>query len=232
MSAKILVADDETEIVELLSDYLSAEGYSVTAASNGLEALEKAKEEKPDLAILDIMMPGLDGFEVCRTLRANSNIPIIMLSAKRQEGDKVLGLGLGADDYIAKPFRPREVVARVKAQLRRATVLAGSGSRQDVLRFPGLEIYLKEYRVVAGGREISLQTREFELLRFMALNKRQVLSKELLFEKVWGEEYLGDPNTLSVHIRRLREKIEEDPGRPRYIKTVWGAGYKFEGDPL
>lgn len=124
------------------------------------------------------------------------------------------------------------MVARVKAQLRRATVLSGSGGESDVLRFPGLELHLREYRVVVGGREVSLQAREFELLRFLALHPRQVLSKDLLFERVWGEEYLGDPNTLSVHIRRLREKIEEDPGRPRYIKTVWGVGYKFEGIPL
>lgn len=232
MHEKILVVDDEPEIVELLSDYLAAEGYSVTPASNGREALEKAKAERPDLVLLDIMMPALDGFEVCRILRAQSNIPIIMLSAKQQEGDKVLGLGLGADDYIAKPFSPREVVARVRAQLRRATVLSGGNNEIDVLRFPSLEIHPREYRVVAGGREVSLQAREFELLRFLALHPRQVFGKDQLFERVWGEDYLGDPNTLSVHIRRLREKIEEDPGRPRYIKTVWGAGYKFEGEPL
>ena len=232
MHEKILVVDDEAEIVELLSDYLDAEGYSVTVASDGREALEKAKKEKPDLVILDIMMPELDGFEVCRAIRAQSNIPIIMLSAKQQEGDKVLGLGLGADDYIAKPFSPREVVARVRAQLRRATVLSGGSGEAGVVRFPGLEIHLLEYRVVVGGREISLQARAFELLKFLALYPRQVFSKEQLFERVWGEKYLGDPNTLSVHIRRLREKIEEDPGRPRYIKTIWGVGYKFEGNPL
>lgn len=232
MNEKILVVDDEAEIVELLADYLSAEGYVVVVASNGQEALAKARAEKPDLVVLDIMMPGLDGFEVCRLLRAQSNIPIIMLSAKQQEGDKVLGLGLGADDYIAKPFSPREVVARVRAQLRRATVLsAGSGAR-EVLRFPGLEIHLKEYRVTVDGKDIPLQAREFELLRCLALHPRQVFTKELLFEQVWGEEYLGDPNTLSVHIRRLREKIEEDPAHPRYLKTIWGVGYKFEGDPL
>jgi len=229
MNERILVVDDEVEIVELLTDYLTAEGYRVTIASNGREALGKAGAEKPDLVILDIMMPDLDGFEVCRRLRANSGIPVIMLSARRQEDDKVLGLGLGADDYIAKPFSPREVVARIKAQLRRATLLAGGAIDSGVLRFPGLEIYPKEYRVIAGGREISLQPREFELLRFLALHPRQVFSKEQLFEHVWGEDYLGDPNTLSVHIRRIREKIEENPERPGYIKTVWGVGYKFDG---
>lgn len=232
MNEKILVVDDEKEIVELLSDYLTVEGYVVVVASNGREAVEKAGTEKPDLVLLDIMMPGLDGFEVCRILRAQTNIPIVMLSAKQHEGDKVLGLGLGADDYIAKPFSPREVVARVRAQLRRATVLSVKAGNREVLRFPGLEIYLKEYRVTVDGREVSLQAREFELLCHMAQRPRQVFTKELLFEQVWGEEYLGDPNTLSVHIRRLREKIEEDPARPRYIKTVWGVGYKFEGDPL
>ncbi|WP_328793814.1 response regulator transcription factor [Heliomicrobium undosum] len=226
------MVDDEAEIVDLLRDYLSAEGYQVTTAADGREALEKARLEKPDLAILDLMLPALDGFEVCRILRAESAIPIIILSAKEQEGDKVLGLGLGADDYLVKPFSPREVLARVRAQLRRVALSSGAPAKDDALRFYGLDIYPREYRVVRDGMDVSLQAREFQLLYFLARHPRQVFSKEQLYECVWGEDYLGDPNTLTVHIRRLREKIEPAPGKPQYIKTIWGVGYKFDGVPL
>ncbi|KAB2954214.1 response regulator transcription factor [Heliorestis acidaminivorans] len=227
---KILIVDDEEEIVELLSDYLSVEGYSIVTAYNGEEALNKGQVEKPDLAILDIMMPQLDGFEVCRILRKDSNIPILIISARQEESDKILALGLGADDYLVKPFSPREVVARVKALLRRATVLSGAQQEQDILRFTGLEIYLKEYRVVREGQEISLQAKEFELLRLLATHPRQVFTKEQLMDRLWSGDYYGDPNALSVYVRRLREKIESNPAQPRYIKTVWGVGYKFAGD--
>ncbi|QGG48026.1 response regulator transcription factor [Heliorestis convoluta] len=227
---KILIVDDEQEIVELLSDYLSLEGYSILTAYDGQSALQKAKQAKPDLAILDIMMPELDGFEVCRILRKDSNIPILIISARQEESDKVLGLGLGADDYLVKPFSPREVVARVKALLRRATVLSGVPQKQDILRFSGLEIYVKEYRVLRQGTEVSLQAKEFELLRLLAEHPRQVFTKDQLLDRIWGGDYFGDSNALSVYIRRLREKIEENPAQPRYIKTVWGVGYKFEGE--
>ena len=229
MSEKVLVVDDDCEIRELLVDYLQAAEYQVITAGDGQTALDLARQQKLDLVILDIMMSGLDGFEVCRILRHESSVPILMLSARQEEADKVLALGLGADDYVSKPFSPREVVARVKAQLRRASVLSHAKGNAS-LRFGDLEIDTAGYSVKLKGKDVSLTTREFEILKFLMLNPGRVFSRGQLFEHVWGEEYLGESNAIMVHIRHLREKIEDDPAKPVYIKTVWGVGYKFEGE--
>ena len=226
---QVLIVDDEIEIVELVRDYLEREGFVVLTATDGQAALECARRSKPDLVVLDIMLPKIDGFEVCRQLRGEMVIPIVLLSAKGQEVDKILGLGLGADDYITKPFSPGELVARVKAHLRRSTVLS-KNHEETVLSFGDLSIDIQGYRVTLKAQEVPLPSREFELLRFIAQHPNQVFTREVLFEKVWGYDYVGDDSTVTVHIRRLREKLESDPRNPRYIKTVWGVGYKFEGD--
>lgn len=183
---------------------------------------------QPQLVVLDIMLPGLDGMEVCRTLRSESNVPIIMLSAKKTEVDKILGLGLGADDYVVKPFSPGEVVARVKAQLRRYNMLSSS-DHKELLRFGELEIDMKGYTVRINGIPIEFSAKEFEVLRFLALHAGQVLTREQVFENVWGYNEFGDLNTVTVHIKKIREKIESDLSTPQYIKTVWGVGYRFDG---
>lgn len=229
MSEKVLVVDDDCEIRELLVDYLQAADYQVITAGDGQTALDLARQHKPDLLVLDIMMPGMDGFEVCRILRHESSVPILMLSARQEEADKVLALGLGADDYVSKPFSPREVVARVKAQLRRASILSQTNGSTS-LRFGDLEIDIAGYSIKLKGETVSLTTREFEILKFLMLNPGRVFSRGQLFEHVWGEECLGDSNALMVHIRHLREKIEDNPAKPVYIKTVWGVGYKFAGE--
>lgn len=226
---KVLVADDDCEIRELLADYLQVEGYQVIIAYDGQNALDLARHHTPDLIVLDIMMPGLDGFEVCRILRHESPVPILMLSARQEEADKLLALGLGADDYISKPFSPREVVARVKAQLRRASVLPQI-ENSCLIRFGDLEIDTEGHIVSLKGKTVALTTREFEILKFLMLNPGRVFNRNQIFEAVWGEKSLGGSDAVMVHIRHLREKIEDDPTKPAYIKTVWGAGYKFDGD--
>lgn len=225
---KILIADDEVELAELVKDFLSDEQYEALVARDGHEALELFRVNQPQLVILDIMMPGLDGMEVCRRIRAESNVPIIMLSAKKAEVDKILGLGLGADDYIVKPFSPGEVVARVKAQLRRFKMTAVPEPTR-LLSYRGLEIDMQGYEAVLAGRPLELTTKEFELLRFLALHPNQVLTREQIFANVWGFNEFGDLNTVTVHIKKLREKIEADLANPTFIKTVWGVGYKFSG---
>lgn len=226
---KILIADDEAELAELVKDFLNDEQYEAFIARDGQEALELFRMNQPQLVILDIMMPGLDEMEVCRQIRAQSNVPIIMLSAKKAEVDKILGLGLGADDYIVKPFSPGEVVARVKAQLRRFKMTAVPEERTRHLSYNRLEIDLQGYEAVLSGRPLELTTKEFELLRFLALHPNQVLTREQIFANVWGFYESGDLNTVTVHIKKLREKIESDLANPTYIKTVWGVGYKFSG---
>ena len=226
---KILIADDEAELAELVKDFLNDEQYEAFIARDGQEALELFRMNQPQLVILDIMMPGLDGMEVCRQIRAQSNVPIIMLSAKKAEVDKILGLGLGADDYIVKPFSPGEVVARVKAQLRRFKMTVVPEERTRHLSYNRLEIDLQGYEAVLSGRPLELTTKEFELLRFLALHPNQVLTREQIFANVWGFYESGDLNTVTVHIKKLREKIESDLANPTYIKTVWGVGYKFSG---
>ncbi len=226
---RILIVDDEIEILELVKDYLEREGFEVVTAVDGQAAIEAARRERPDLMVLDIMLPKIDGFEVCRQLRGEMVIPILLLSAKGQEVDKILGLGLGADDYITKPFSPGELVARVKAHLRRSTLLS-KGHEGDIMTFNDLTIDIQGYRVTRHGQEVVLPAREFELLRFLVRHPNQVFTREMLFVKVWGYDYVGDDSTVTVHIRRLREKLEDDPRNPRYIKTIWGVGYKFEGE--
>lgn len=224
-----MIVDDESEIAELLQDYLEREHYEVRISHDGLSCLELFREYQPQLVILDLMLPGLDGMEVCRILRSESSVPIIMLSAKKSEGDKILGLGLGADDYVVKPFSPGEVVARVKAQLRRVNLLSVPERKQDVLSFPPLNIYPKAYAVTLKGEEVELTTKEFEVLRLLARHPNQVLTRQQIYEQVWGATEYGDLNTVTIHIKRIREKIEDIPASPRYIKTVWGVGYKFGG---
>ncbi|MFN4215379.1 response regulator transcription factor [Exiguobacterium sp.] len=222
----ILIVEDEIEIGQLLSDYLTMEGYAVHIAQDGQEGIEAMERVHPDLVILDIMLPRISGIEVCQRIRQHSKIPIIMLSAKGEDSDKVIGLGIGADDYVSKPFSPSVLVARVKAHLRRYTTY--HETTQDVLTFPGLHIDLSRHFVKVGEREVDLLPKEFQLLVCLAEHAGQVFSKEQLLDCVWGYTYCGDGNTVTVHIRRLREKVEEDSSNPKWIKTVWGVGYKFE----
>jgi DNA-binding response OmpR family regulator len=227
--ASVMVVDDDPEIAELIRDYLEAEQYEVIISGDGKECIRLFREHQPQLVVLDIMLPGLDGMEVCRMIRAESNIPIIMLSAKQSEVDKILGLGLGADDYVVKPFSPGEVVARVKAQLRRYHLLSAPESRAGTLTFRDLDIDLKAYTVRRRGQVVPLTTKEFEVLRFLALHPNQVLTRQQIYDNVWGIHAYGDLNTVTIHIKKIREKIEDDSSSPRFVKTVWGVGYKFEG---
>lgn len=226
---KILVVDDEHNIVDILRVNLEREGYTVVAAYDGLQALEMAETQKPDLVLLDCMLPKLDGFDVCRKLRQKTSIPILMLTAKSEEIDKVLGLELGADDYITKPFSVREVLARVKAQLRRITFIENAQEETNkILTFGDLEIDTDKYEIRLACKVIDLTLREFELVLFLARNKGQVFSREALLEKVWGYEYFGDVRTVDVTVRRTREKLEPDQQNYRYILTKRGVGYYFE----
>ncbi|MCE5173229.1 response regulator transcription factor [Paenibacillus profundus] len=232
---QVLIADDEKEIRELLKTYLEREMYKVDMAVNGEEALRLFDNNKYNLIILDLMMPKIDGIEVCRTLRNKTNVPILMLTAKDQEIDKILGLGIGADDYITKPFSVNELVARIKAHLRRFLILGSEGSigsvhEDTLIRYKGLTIDSKKYTATRAGEEILLTAKEFELLKFFASHPEQVFTKTQIFRQVWDSEYLEDDNTVMVHIRKLRKKIEEDPSDPKLIQTVWGIGYKFVGE--
>ncbi len=225
LKQRILVVDDDPTISDVVTRYLQSDGYDVDVAFDGEEALEHARAFYPDLVVLDLMLPKLDGLEVCRLLRAQGPVPIIMLTAKGDETDRLVGLNLGADDYVAKPFSPRELVARVKAVLRRSGSV--TGLEEDSLRIDGLYINPKTRQVGVNGVDVDLTAKEFDLLRFLATHPRQVFSREQLLNDVWDYLYAGDTSTVTVHIRRLREKIEADPTRPRYILTVWGVGYKF-----
>lgn len=230
MNEKILVVEDEKEIANLIRDYLSASNYKVIIANDGEQALELFASEKPQLAVLDIMLPKKDGFDVCRTIRSKSNIPILMLSAKKEDTDKIIGLGLGADDYITKPFSPRELIARVQSQLRRFNELSVTQESSEVISFNGLEIDITAYTVTLNNEVIPFSVKEFEILHYLATNANQALSREKIFDEIWGYNEYGDINTVTVHIRKIREKIEKDPSRPTFIETVWGIGYKFKGD--
>lgn len=224
-----MIVDDEYEIAELIKDYLEAERYQVIISTNGEDCIRLFREFKPKLIILDIMLPRLDGMEVCRIIRAESSVPIIMLSAKKLEVDKILALGLGADDYIVKPFSPREVVARVKAQLRRYNQLLMPEKNAELLSFSGLTIDLKGYAVKLHGQLIDFTTKEFEVLKYLALYPGQVFTRQQIYDYVWGVNQYGDLNTVTIHINKIRCKIESEIATPRYIKTVRGVGYKFEG---
>lgn len=223
----VLIADDEPQIREILSIYFKKEGFKVIEAADGAEALVQVQAGKPDITLLDIMMPVLDGLEVCKQVRKISDIPIIMLTAKDSDDDRILGLEIGADDYISKPFNTREVVARVKAVLRR-TNASMSGQNKQVLEYPNLMINLSEYRVVAFGREITFTAKEMELLWCLASNPGIVFSRNQLLEKIWGYTYYGDTRTVDTHIKRVRHKLDIPPDSTWDIMTVWGVGYKFE----
>ncbi|MBO8156875.1 MAG: response regulator transcription factor [Bacillaceae bacterium] len=226
----ILVVEDEKEIGELVKDYLEKEGFQVVLALDGKEGLHLFHEKKPTLIVLDIMLPEMDGIEVCRMIRTESNIPVIMMTAKKSETDKIIGLGIGADDYVTKPFSPGELVARIKAQLRRYKHFSNPAENQShSLKVDQLEIDLKGYNVYVAGKKVNVSAKEFQLLHFLATHPGQVFSREQLFNQIWGFESYGDLNTVTVYIRKIREKIEPDPSNPTFIKTVWGIGYKFEG---
>ncbi len=230
---KILVVDDEAPILELVRFNLEKEGFAVITASDGEDGLRRARSEAPDLVILDLMLPGIDGIEVCQQLRRETNVPVLMLTAKTEEFDRVLGLSVGADDYVTKPFSPRELVARVKAQLRRRDMDLEETKARDAsgrIRVGDLVIDTARFEVEVRGVRTELTPKEFELLRVLVANRGKVLTRDFLLEKVWGYEYGGDTRTVDVHVRRLRQKIEEDDSRPTYIQTVHGVGYRFRED--
>jgi DNA-binding response OmpR family regulator len=224
---RILIVDDEPVVVEVLQRYLVRDGFEVSSAADGSEALRIAERWAPDLIVLDLMLPVVDGLEVCRRIRQQSSVPIIMVTAKGEESDRIVGLEVGADDYVVKPFSPREIVARVRSVLRRSAVAPATQSA-GVLRHGQLAVDANRRIVSLTGRELALTAKEFDLLYFLASNPGQVFTRAQLMDKVWDYTYPGDMSTVTVHIRRLREKVEPDPVRPRYIKTVWGVGYKFE----
>lgn len=226
----ILIIEDNQEIAELERDFLEAAGITAEIAETGTDGLDRALHQDYDLVLLDIMLPGLDGFEVCRRLRAEKDVPILMVSAKREDIDKIRGLGLGADDYIIKPFSPMELVPRVKAHIARYERLTAGAQAANaaVIHCGNLTIETDKHRVFVGPKEVTLTHKDFELLVFLARNQGIVFSRERLFEKVWGYDAEGDTATVMVHINRIREKIEPDPSHPIYIETVWGAGYRMK----
>ncbi|MBV9281602.1 MAG: response regulator transcription factor [Chloroflexi bacterium] len=224
---RILVAEDDRTLAETLVYNLKREGYEASIVRTGLEAVVATRSQKPDLILLDLMLPEMDGFEVCRVVRASSAVPIIMLTARDSEVDRVLGLELGADDYVVKPFSLRELLARVRANLRRVELSARADSPPESLRFGDLEVRPGPRAVLRGDRQIHLLPREFDLLIHLMRNRGIVLSRHQILEKVWGEDYLGETRTVDVHVRRLRAKLEEDPDRPRLIQTIHGVGYAF-----
>jgi DNA-binding response OmpR family regulator len=228
MANRILVVDDEQIVTEVVERYLRREGYEVEIAQDGAQALKIAGEWHPSLVVLDLMLPEIDGLEVCRQLRKEWPVPIIMLTAKGEETDRIVGLELGADDYIVKPFSPREVVARVKSVLRR-TADTTAPKMDGLLRYGDLAIDAVAREVILRGSRVNLTGKEFDLLYFLASHPNQVFTREQLMNQVWDYSYSAEYGTITVHIRRLRAKIEADPLKPRFIKTLWGVGYKFEG---
>ena len=221
----ILVVDDDPNIAQLVKLYLEKEGYEVSVETRGDDAVAAFQKNPPSLMLLDIMLPGMDGWQVCRAIRQTSSIPIIMLSAKDETFDKVLGLELGADDYITKPFEGKELVARVKAVLRRA---GPSETEKDILSFPGLSISLEKYEVYYQGKLLDMPPKELEVLYFLASHQNRVFTREQLLEQVWGFDFFGDSRTVDVHIKRLREKLQDSEALGWQIRTVWGVGYTFE----
>lgn len=226
---RILIIEDDASIAELERDYLEASDFQVDIEADGTAGLKRALAEDFDLLILDVMLPGQDGFQICRELRKEKELPILMVSARHEDIDKIRALGLGADDYVIKPFSPSELVARVKAHLARYERLTGSVTANKVksIQHGELEIQPETHRVFRSGQEINLTNKEFELLLFLAENPGIVFNKDKLFDQIWGLDAMGDTATVMVHINRLREKIEPDPSEPIYIETVWGAGYRF-----
>ena len=229
MSGKILIVEDETAIAELEKDYLELSGFDVTIEAAGDTGLVRALKEDFNLIILDLMLPGVDGFEICRKIRESKNIPVIMVSARKDDIDKIRGLGLGADDYMTKPFSPSELVARVKAHLARYERLIGSGSKEnEVIEIRGIKIDKTARRVWVNGEEKNFTTKEFDLLTFLAQNPNRVFTKDELFKEIWDMESIGDIATVTVHIKKIREKIEFNTAKPQYIETIWGVGYRFK----
>ena len=225
---KILIVEDDTAIAEIERDFLEINGFETFIASNGIEGLEQASSGKFDLILLDLMLPGMDGVEICKRIRGTVNVPIIMVTAKTEDSDKIRGLGLGANDYISQPFSPGELVARVKANLAQYDRLtSGLSSKSEEISAGDVTINPKTRRVYVGGAEIDLKNKEYELLLFLVSNADMVFSRETLYDRIWGMDSLGDVTTVSVHINRLREKIEKNPSSPTHIQTVWGAGYRF-----
>lgn len=225
---KILIIEDELSIAELIRDYLEVNGYQSDIASTGEDGHKKAMENNYSLILLDLMLPGMDGFELCLQLRETLDIPILMVTARNEDIDKIRGLGRGADDYIVKPFNPNELIARVKAHIARYERLINREERNSDIQIKGLTIHSDSRRVLINGEEKSFTAKEFDLLKFLAENPEIVFSKEHLFERIWGYDAFGDTATVTVHIRKIREKIEEDPSEPKFIETIWGAGYRFK----
>lgn len=226
--ARLLIAEDDPEIAMLERDYLEVEGYDVTVVDNGQQAVTEALNGDYSLLLLDLMLPGCSGYDVCRLIRDRIDVPILMVTARTESVDKIRGLGLGADDYIAKPFDPAELVARVKAHLSRYARLTGGGQGEpEVLDLGRVQILPRSWRVLKDGQEVKMPNREFALLKFLAEHPNTVFSKEKLFETIWGYEYVGDSATVTVHIGRVRDKVEDDPAHPSLIETVWGAGYRL-----
>ena len=226
--ARLLIAEDDPEIAMLERDYLEMEGYDVTVVDNGQQAVTEALNGDYSLLLLDLMLPGCSGYDVCRLIRDRIDVPILMVTARTESVDKIRGLGLGADDYIAKPFDPAELVARVKAHLSRYARLTGGGQGEpEVLDLGRVQILPRSWRVLKDGQEVKMPNREFALLKYLAEHPNTVFSKEKLFETIWGYEYVGDSATVTVHIGRIRDKVEDDPAHPKLIETVWGAGYRL-----
>lgn len=224
---KILVIEDDTDIAELEKDYLNLNGFEVDLESDGAKGLKQALTGSYDLVIVDLMLPSMNGYDIVKAIRAEMEIPLLIVSAKSEDIDKIRGLGSGADDYMTKPFSPAELVARVNTHISRYERFFGHGAKDDKLLIKGLEIQLGSRRVLVNGKEVVLTTKEFDLLLFMAQNVNIVFSKEQLYDRIWGEDDLGDTATVAVHIQKIRKKIEKNPSEPVYIETVWGAGYRL-----
>lgn len=224
---KILIIEDDVAIAEIERDYLELDGFAVEIAADGNVGLERGLSGEHSLILLDLMLPGMDGFAICRALREQIDVPILMVTARQEDIDKIRGLGLGADDYIEKPFSPSVLVARVKAHLARYRRLTSSERTSGEIQIGGIRLNEETHRVYVDGREVELTNKEYELLLFFMLNVDVVFSREQLYERIWGWDAMGDSATVAVHINRLRKKIEQDPANPRYIVSVWGAGYRF-----
>lgn len=230
MGKKILLVDDEVEITGIIQDFLRNDGFETVIAASGEEALMLLEQEDIGLAVLDIMLPDFDGMELCRLIRNRSNIPIIMLSARASDIDKILSLGLGADDYMTKPFSVAELSARVKANIRRYSALNNTTKKQEVYTFDELLVDEKAYSVLVASKKITMTAKEFEILLLLCKNTDTVFTKEQIYDRIWGKDEFGDISTVTVHIRKIREKIEADPSQPKWIKTVWGVGYSFDSN--
>jgi DNA-binding response OmpR family regulator len=224
---RVLIVEDDLDIAELERDYLQLNGYKAEICQDGLEGLKRAVSGRYDVVVVDLMLPQKDGYEIIREIRKSREIPVIVVSARNEDIDKIRGLDFGADDYLTKPFSPAELTARIKAHVRRYERLKGRGAAAEVIQHKGLEINTAAHKVFVNGREVGLTAKEYELLVFLAANPNIVFSKEHIFSTLWGDEYCGDAATVAVHIQKIRRKIEKDPANPEYIETLWGSGYRF-----